>query len=117
MISTVTTTTTTITTSTALIWLIIVLLPSFLYHYFKTIEYKETVVGSIIIGAIIGLIFGIIASLSVPASSLGEIPYGVLITLSLIMIIVNYIASIILALLGGLIAVKLKRILNKNVSS
>ncbi|HML05305.1 MAG TPA: hypothetical protein VK426_06000 [Methanobacterium sp.] len=105
MISTVTTTTTTVTTSSTILWILIVILPSFLYHYVKTKEYKGTVVGSIIIGAIFGFIYGIIAILS---SSWGEVPFGALIIISLIMIMANCIASIILALLGGLIAVKLK---------
>lgn len=110
MISTVTTTTTTVTTSALLIWMLIVLLPSFLYHYFKTKEYKGIVVGSIIIGAIIGFIFGIIV---ISSSIWGEVPSGLFVIASLIIIILNCITSIIMALLAGLIAVKLKRIFKK----
>lgn len=109
MISTVTTTTTTISTSEVFPWVIIILLASFLYHYFKTKEYKGTIIGSIIIGAIFGFIYGIIVSYISASSQLeAGVPYGLMIIASLILIIAYCLASIILAFVGGLIAVKLK---------
>ena len=124
MISTVTTTTTTVTTYTDLsvfIWVLVVLIASITYHYIKTKEYKGIILGSILIGAILGFIYGaIISYLSIPyivISNLGfsgaEMPYGLIIIVSLILIIAYILAGIILALLGGLTAVFLKRILKK----
>lgn len=91
-VATVTTTTTTYEISYLYI-LAFFLLVGFLYHYIKTKEYRKTVKGSILIGSVLGGI------------------YGVESTLSILVILIWILGGIILVLMGGLIAVALKKIL------
>jgi uncharacterized membrane protein len=99
MISTVTTTTTTIVTTQAiLIYLCFYLLIGFLYHIFKTREYKESIKASIVIGVIIGLITGILSSSHI------------------IMIFLVVLNGIFFVFIGGLIAVGIKKIYNRRKS-
>lgn len=57
MISTVTTTTTSFTTYDLyiVIWTFIVILASFVYYYIKTKEYRGVILGSVVIGVILGI--------------------------------------------------------------
>lgn len=124
MISTVTTTTSTYTTYDlyVLIWAPIVILVSFAFHYIKINEYKGIITGSILIGVFLGLIYGIITSYismqNIIVSNLGFsgdvlYQYGLVIIVSLILIIAYVLAGIILAFLGGTVAIFKKKVLKK----
>ena len=97
MISTVTTTTTTISTPQAiLIYICLYLLVGFFYHIFKTREYKGSIKASILIGAIIGLITGILS------------------TSHIIITFLVALNGIFFVFIGGLIAVGLKKIYKRH---
>lgn len=112
MISTVTTTTTTITSSGVSPALTIILLVfatvflvslGFLYHLIRNNEYKDTLRASIIIGLIISLL----------SIARGEIEFN---SLSYNLITIQWTLYIfIIVIIGGFIAVGLKKLSNKNL--
>jgi len=76
-----------------------VLIASIIYNYIKTEEYKEVLIVSFIIGAILGCIYGIITIFTSILSANGsKAPYGLIIIVSLILIIAYVFVAIILAI-------------------
>ncbi len=77
----------------------IFMLAGFLFHYFQTNGYKKMVAGSILIGGILGIFLGMLFIKNIQLSNIQLLLRPVLI-------------SIISVLLGGVIAVSLKKIVN-----
>lgn len=75
----------------------IFVLIGFLFHYFQTSEYKKLIIGSILIGGILGISLGLVLNKNIQISNIQLLLLPVLI-------------GIISVLTGGVIAVSLKKI-------
>ena len=80
--------------------LAIFMLVGFLFHYFQTDGYKKMIMGSILIGGILGVFLGILFIKNIHLSNILPLLRPVFL-------------SIIFVVTGGVIAVSLKKIVNR----